>query len=628
MAFQIQIVGMDTLPKIITQVLIERELYQHTRAEIILRRQEQSRYGDREAASLAAKMMNCTVDVHWKDNDLAESVDCFHGYIENVSARRETSSTSLVLSCVAFSKHTDIVPRYRTFQATTLLDIAEHIAKREPLVRVGQAGDMTKPIDLSVQHAETDFAYLSRMLHAWGVPLATEDKTGKVILGARGTEAKQDFPDVAYGWTQIDFLGGLHALPKVTSGGSTGPTALARGQVAAFQGQLSRLAADYYAIPVHPDVKGTHSETMSQVDTSGYHLKLEGAVLAFAPGEVVTFEGQQHLIHRVHIAGYPQQTTAIQEFWLQPLTLPLSPERRMPQWPSRAVWAHVTANEHDPLQQGRIQVEFEWEHLDPQASGERAWLHTLTPYGGGHGGDKKSAQYSGFYSLPEVGERVLVEFLGDWDSEAVIIGAVRQHPQGTTYNPKQTKRWSTPSGNEVLMHTLAGKDVFQVKTAGKMAFESQMEAGRHSVTINSGGHPDNMIHFEGTNGGARLDIHVQTDMHLQAGNNITLEAKTINLTATEQISLQSEGVGGVRLQADQDGIGIHSLAKGVSIQGQTGISLKAPADKVALEGATGITIQSKSTPVSINGGPNVEINTAPIKDLPPLPPLPPPPPAK
>jgi len=610
MAFQIIIVGVDTpaLPKLVTQVLIERALYDHTRAQIILRWQEQNRYGDRGAATMAAKMMNCPVDVQWKDNDLAESVDCFHGYIENVSARRETSSTSLVLSCVAYSKRTDLVPRYRTFQATTLLDIAQHIAGREKLIKVAQAGDMTMPIALSVQHAETDFAYLSRMLHAWGVPLATEDKTGKVILGARGAEAKQEFPDAGYGWTQVDFLGALHALPKLVSGGSSGPTAVAREQLGAFQGQLSRLTADYFAIPAHPEVKGAHSETMSQVDTSGYHLKLEGAVLAFAPGEVVAFEGQQHLIHRVHIEGYPQQTTATQEFWLQPLTLPLSPERKMPQWPSRAVWAHVTANEHDPQQQGRIQVEFEWEHLDPQSSGERAWLHTLTPYGGGHGGGKKSAQYAGFYSLPEVGERVLVEFLGDWDSEAVVIGVVRQHPQGTTYNPQQTKRWSTPSGNEVILHTHGGKDVFQVKTAGKMAFESQIEQGRHSVTINSGGHPDNMIHFEGGNAGARLDIHVQTDLHMQAGNNITLEAKSINLTATDNVALLSE-------KADVT----HKAAVGsVSSDGKKDVTLTARDGKVEaaadtgdvnITGKAGVNVKAISGDVKVDGGPNVLINT-------------------
>ncbi len=616
MAFQVKIVGVDplTLPQRVTQVQIERALYDHTRAQVVLRWQEQSRYGERAAATMAAKMLNCPIDVQWKDNDLVESTDCFHGYIENVSARRETTSTSLILSCVAFSKRTDVVPRYRTFQATTLLDIAQHISGREPLIKVAEAGDMSMPVALSVQHAETDFAYLVRMLHAWSVPLATEDKTGKVILGARGAEAKQEFPDIGYGWTQVDFLGALHALPKLTSGGSSGPTSAARGQLAAFQGQLSRLAADYFAIPAHPDVKGNHSETMSQVDASGYHLKLEGAVLPFSPGEVVTFEGQQHLIHRVRIEGYPQQTTATQEFWLQPLTLPLSPERRMPQWPSRAVWAHVTANEHDPQQQGRIQVEFEWEHLDPQASGERAWLHTLTPYGGGHGGDKKSAQYAGFYSLPEVGERVLVEFLGDWDSEAVVIGVVRQHPQGTTYNPKHTKRWSTPSGNEVIMHTHAGKDVFQVKTAGKMAFESQIEKGRHSLTINSGGNPDDMIHFEGSGGSCRLDIHVATDMHLQAGNNITLEAKSINLTATDQIQFTSEK-GSVGTQAQVNitektvtGQIVETAKTHVSVTAETGtITEAAPAGQANVSSGKGINIQSPAAVVLVQGK-QVQIN--------------------
>ena len=573
MAFQINIAGADTLslPKLITQVQIERALYDHTRAQITLRWQEQDRYGD------------------------------FHGYIENISAHRETSSTSLVLNCIAFSKRTDLVPVYRTFQATTLLDIAQHIAGRQPLIQVAQSGDMTMPIDLSVQHSETDWAYLVRMLHAWGVPLATEDKTGKVILGARGAEAKQDFPDVTYGWTQVDFSGGLHALPVLASGGSSGPTAITQSQLAAFQKQLSRRAADYFAIPAHPDIKGTHSKTVSQVDTSSYHLKLEGAVLAFSPGEVVSFEGQQHLINRVHIAGYPQQATATQEFWLQPLTLPLPAERKTPQWPSRAVWAHVTANEHDPQQQGRIQVEFEWEHMDPQASGERAWLHTLTPYGGGSGGTgiggKQSGQYSGFYSLPEVGERVLVEFLGDWDSEAVVIGVVRQHPQGTTYNPHQTKRWSTPSGNEMLMHTLAGKDVFQVKTAGKMAFESQIEKGRHSLTINSGGNPSDMIHYEGSGSSTHLSIHVATDLHMQAGNNITLEAKSINLVATKAISILSE----------EDSI---------STQGQINVTHKAVTGAIGIDAKTDVGVSADTGQMKLTakealvaeGGKNVTVH--------------------
>ena len=213
-------------------------------------------------------------------------------------------------------------------------------------------------------------------------------------------------------------------------------------------------------------------------------------MLAFSPGDVVGFEGQQHLIRSVRVTGHPQQTTATQEFWLQPLTLPLAPERSRPVWSSRALWSHVTANEHDPLHQGRIQVEFEWEHLDPQASHERAWLHTLTPYGGGAGGAKSTGYtgYTGFYSVPEVGERVLVEFLGDWDSEAVVIGGIREGGVPDDHNQKRTKRWRTPSGNEISQHTLDGTDNTRIKTRDTEMLMTQVAGGGTSVTLQSNLH--------------------------------------------------------------------------------------------------------------------------------------------
>lgn len=610
MAFQIQIAGADELGRqqFVTQVVIERTLYEHTRADIVLRWQEHSRYGERQAAMQAAKILNCPIDVQWKDNNLGESTPVFHGYIENVSARRDASSSSLRLSCVAFSKRTDLVSRYRTFQATTLLDIAQHIAGREPLVKIAQAGDLAKQIVLSVQHAETDFVYLSRMLHAWGVPMATHDQTGQVMLGARGTESPHPFPDIGYGWTEVDFLGALKALPKLAGGGS-GPTSLARAQVGALQGQLSRLAADYHPIPVSPDIKGTVSETVSQTDTSGYHLKLEGASLPFSPGEVVPFEGQQHLIRRVRIEGHPQMTTATQEFWLQPLTLPLSSERKPLNWPSRAVWGHVTANEHDPQQQGRIQVEFEWEHMDPQASSDRAWLHTLTPYGGGSGGGKKSSQYSGFYSVPEVGERVLVEFVGDWDSEAVVIGVVRQHPQGVTNNPKHTKRWSTPSGNEVTMHTKDGVDVLRMKNQGKLAFESQVTNGRSSVTLNCGGHPEDIIHFENAGGTTRLDISSRTDIYIQSGNHIDIEGHSVHIKATGPGGVQIQStVATVATEAHVD-VTSRAVTGKIDVTASKNVTVKSETAKVDATGQTGVDVKAVGGDVKVDGGPNVLLNS-------------------
>jgi hypothetical protein len=51
-------------------------------------------------------------------------VRCFHGYVESTSGQRDASGSSLVLKCVSYSRRTDLVPRYRAFQATTLLAIS------------------------------------------------------------------------------------------------------------------------------------------------------------------------------------------------------------------------------------------------------------------------------------------------------------------------------------------------------------------------------------------------------------------------------------------------------------------------------------------------------------------------
>jgi uncharacterized protein involved in type VI secretion and phage assembly len=542
MAFEIQIVGAEELSghHLLTQVTVDRPLYDHTSAELTLRWQEGSLYEDRQTAFLAAKLLNCPIDIQWKDNDLTEHVTCFHGYIEDVRGHRDSSSSSLFLSCVSFSRRTDLIPRYRTFQATTLLEIASQIAKSEPLIKIDNAGDLDLPIVLSVQHGETDFAYLTRMLHAWAVPMMISDKTGQVILGARGVETRSPFPDSCYGWSEISFFGALEALPYLAGGGS-GPVGLAQGRVQAHNAELSRKAAYYYGIPDAPAITKRVSEAASRVDTSGYHLVLNGAVLPFSPGDVVSFEGQQHLIRRVQVIGHPQQTTATQEFVLQPLTLPLAPEHSRPLWTSRALWSHVTANEHDPLHQGRIQVEFEWEHLDPQASHERAWLHTLTPYGGGSGG-AKSTGYTGFYSIPEVGERVLVEFLGDWDSEAVVIGGIREGNVPDAHNQKRTKRWRTPEGNAISLHSNGPLSNTRIETKNKIMMASEVGEHHNSVTLINGSHDQDILHMERKGTSSKVYLKSNNVLFIGSGNQIHIVSEHITVTAAKDMQFRAENI--------------------------------------------------------------------------------------
>lgn len=557
MTFQLEIADTAELSgqQYITDVVVERTLFAHTKANITIRWQDMDRYDGRSAAFLAAKVLNHSLTLYWKDNDLVEHVPCFRGYIEQATAKREATYSSLHLSCTSYSRRTDLIPRYRAFQATTLLDVVQHVAKTEPLIKVMQAADLNLPVTLSLQHAETDFAYLRRLCLAWGIPMATQDQTGQVFLGARGVETSQPFPDSDWGWTSIAFHGTAPVITHLTSSagssagasstessstgssgsaGSNGATAAARTQIAEFNGQLSTKAALYHTTVDRPAIHQHVGGAAALAGASSYHLRLEGSVLPFSPGEVVPFEGQTHLIREVKITGYPQQTTAVQEFWLQPLTLPLEPQRVPPRWHSRTVWAYVTANEHDPQQQGRVQVEFEWEHLDPQASSARAWLHTLTPYGGGAKPDAqgKATEYNGFYSLPEVGERVLVEFLGEWDSEAVIVGAVREHPVTIHHNPHDAKRWRTPAGNEISLVSRGGTEVVQMHTKDTLVFESQVSAGGQSVLLTCGEGGANIVHLQTGGGGTRLDIRTAGDLLLNASGHIQIEGKSVQVKAT------------------------------------------------------------------------------------------------
>jgi hypothetical protein len=111
--FKIVVAGMSELSRLqlVTEVVIDRRVYEHSRARITLRWDEQKRYGDRQTANIAAKLLNSTVDVEWKESNLTETVKCFHGYVEQVSGTRDPQGSLLVLECVSFSQRTDLIPR-------------------------------------------------------------------------------------------------------------------------------------------------------------------------------------------------------------------------------------------------------------------------------------------------------------------------------------------------------------------------------------------------------------------------------------------------------------------------------------------------------------------------------------
>lgn len=546
MSFQVAVTGVDELsarPRI-TQVAIRRSAYDHSRATLVFRWDEQSAIGERKTAALAAQTLGCPVTVSWKEDDLSRTAEVFKGYVERANARREHAASYLTLECVTASKRTDLVPRYRAFQATTLADICDQIKATEPLIKVQTAADLNFDIPLSIQYGETDWQYLNRMLGAWGIPLAVNPKTGDVVLGARGTApaAEKPFPDASWGgWESVSFEGSVDYFFE-RKGGGAGATGSVRGQVGQFNGQVKPKTAEYAPVEDVGHVRKLSESVQSQVTPAFYRLALSSDVLNFAPGDVVKFEGTDCLVRAVTLTGDPRMTTARQEFELQPYTLPYRPDARWECFPARAVWAYVKDNEKDPMQAGRVQVEFEWEKLDKPAS-DQVWLPTTTPYGGGKSPSAgKAGSYSGFYSLPEVGERVLVQFLGDWDSEAVVLGTVRHAAVGPMYNAKDTKRWRTPSGNEVTLTSSGGTEVVRLKCKDKIFFEAKMNGPMAEVTITPGESDGDFIAFQKGAGPPRLDIECGGMINVKAGQKLHLEGQMVQIKSAGNVNIDGATV--------------------------------------------------------------------------------------
>jgi hypothetical protein len=548
MAFEILVPAIDALKdrKLVHDVTIVRRLYSHSEARVVIDWDEKLLEGDKKSAglhptaNLGAALLNSEVTINWRGRDLAPNVECFKGYITGVSASHTGTRSLVTVSCISKSRRADIIPRYRVFQQCTLLDICQHIAGKESIFQVQSdassvLGGIT--IDLSAQYEETDFAYLGRMLHAWGIPMFVDDRLGKVGIGGPTATAKGSFPAVNWHCDAIMLQAELVGLDGKSRNPGSGATGAAKSGLKDFNASLVQDAAGY--LPRLDDDHLQDQEWISErvFDSihqahAAYRVDWHGTVFDYSPGVGVKFADQSFLIRESIIRGDPSCDDCRQEVVLQDYMAPLQLYARRVPWPSRMFWAKVTKNtDEDPTRQGRMQVEFDWEKLDPTVKGDkRAWLPTVTPYGGLKG---KSGT-SGFISLPEVGERVLVQFLGDWDSDAVIMGSVREYARdGYKYQPHLTKRWQTPSGNQITLSTMKdGTDIVRIKCQDKLIFKGKLESSKQTVVMDLMDSKKDRIHFQGGSGPTRLDIFCSGEIYMHAENKLLLEGGQVQIKST------------------------------------------------------------------------------------------------
>ena len=190
----------------------------------------------------------------------------------------------------------------------------------------------------------------------------------------------------------------------------------------------------------------------------------------------------------------------------------------------KAELQHATVTDNkDPLQMGRVRVQFVWQKPNNQ---QTPWIQLIQPHAGAG---------KGTYINPEIGETVLVAFQGG-NAEAPIV-------LGTAYNGGEIAEYYTEGNDIKVIQTRSQTRIVFNDAEGSILItdpsgNSWLMDGQGNINVNA---PKNMSVTVGEN----MDISVGQNLTIDAGENITETAgNDINQTAvghfTENANSKSE----------------------------------------------------------------------------------------
>lgn len=187
---------------------------------------------------------------------------------------------------------------------------------------------------------------------------------------------------------------------------------------------------------------------------------------------------------------------------------------------AEAQFAKVISNT-DPLNQGRVQVQFDWQN-GPDIS---EFIRVMSPDAGS---SDKVNKNRGFMSVPEVGDQVIVNFVHQHPDRPFVMGGMFHGRVGAGGGiGNNIKSLSTRSGNKLELNDGAGSVYLTDQGGANMKFDG---AG-NAVTNANTSHTVNAGSKSSINVGAKKDSPPQCLLEMDSAGNITLDGKN-SLTIT------------------------------------------------------------------------------------------------
>ncbi|MDR2238441.1 MAG: phage baseplate assembly protein V [Chryseobacterium sp.] len=180
----------------------------------------------------------------------------------------------------------------------------------------------------------------------------------------------------------------------------------------------------------------------------------------------------------------------------------------------------------DPLNQGRIQVQFDW-----QLNDTTYFIRMMSPDAGG---TDMITQNRGFVAIPEVGDQVMIGFEYHHPDFPFAMGGMFHGGVGLGGGVNNhIKSIQTRSGNKVIFNDTEGS-IHIEDPSGNTYFMD----GKGNITVTS---PQNMTF----NVGANLDINVGQNM---TTNVMANQSNTVGMNKTETVTMnETQSIGAMKI---------------------------------------------------------------------------------
>jgi len=489
--------------------------------------------------------------------DQNEGQNAFHGLVTSVQvASDQVHGLSLIIEGHSHSIKMDGAPHNQLWVESTTTDILKQIAgKYSGLCQVDGTTNHEYPV--TVQHNESDYAFIQRLCQQEKLWICYEDKklkiggtpggagtTMNVMTGGTGAcmrlAVKQGAAPGKFAASSWD-RPGKNLLEQASDAKSLKSLSDSTKAAVKASDQMYSEMGNVILERTPFDLEGMESDLESlRSSWAGGLVQAEGESYnaSLAPGQTIEIEGLDdkdngpYILTSVLHIFQASDTNYRNEFTAVPEGSAFPPQKfHRPHSPS--LWAGVVMDTEDPESLGRIKVNLH-HSVGPQG-GEPSmpWIRV----GQGHSGESW-----GSFVLPEIEDEVIVAALGSNPEELIMISSVPKGQSVSDMGPLAVAEDAVgPSGVSQGMAkvfvTKSGNQILIVDSDGAETIEISSPGAQNQIRLTLDGDPRIEVASDG-----EIAIDAQGDVNLTAKGAIKMESDgDISLVAKGKIELKSTG---------------------------------------------------------------------------------------